>query len=132
MFFRYSENNEEMIELASRYDEFMGLLKQYNQENELVIIYHDDIDEAIAEKVPNSYRVYKDEGDVVTHHPLIQNNILFDLLNTADFSLREKNLIFEKEKREAKQNLPKELGTRLKRKLIKMGVIKPYIHYKLY
>lgn len=134
LFIRYISTEEldddksvELEWIESNYERIMSVLRKYNPENDIIFIG----DETLKSNIIKIYTVEKDEGDLVSRSPIINNNELYPILSAVDFPSKEKNIQWYNRKRMNE----KRLDYRLKNILI--GVLshrflKVYNHDKTY
>lgn len=82
LFFRYIQNQDNMYDeiswLNENYDYVLSVLRRYNPQNDIVFIgdYETNSDKF------KIYHVMPDENDLVSRHPIIHNQELYELVKT--------------------------------------------------
>ncbi len=106
------ENNKaiDLNWIEDNYDRILSVIKRYNPENDIVFIG----DETVKSDIIKVYNVNKDEGDIVSRLPIINNKELYPILSSAEFPGREENI----ERYLKKQKKNKSFCFRLKKETI--------------
>lgn len=125
LFIRYVSNeilNEngkstELEWIEENYEYIMGVLKSFNEENDILFIG----DEAICSDVIKIYHVSVDENDVVSRNPIINNEELYPIMNKFYKEKKEENIRRFIEKQHKKKNIV----AKIKGKIVR-------IHQKLF
>lgn len=121
LFIRYITDSvlcsDEIDYILNNYEEILGILKRFNEQNELIVISHYANDRLF--KLPHIFYVEKDAGDSVNRNPLFSNDELTSLLDAISTVDREKNKSFSSNKKKRKYS-------------IKRFFCKPYKHNKRY
>lgn len=124
------DNNSKSVELKwieSNFERMMSVLRRYNPENDIVFIG----DETVKSDRIKVYMVKRDEGDVVSRLPIINNQELYPLLSSVEFPGKEENI----ERYNRKIQIRKSFFYRLKRRavgLFSRYFLKTYKHTKTY
>lgn len=126
LFFRYIKDQEEYDYILENMENILKVLKQHNNENDIIFICNDEIEL----KTLKAYKVKRDKNDPICRKPFDNNK---DLLNFVSSDLinpevRKRNIIFYNKKRR-KEILKKIVFYKAFRKL-SFFLIKPYIHDK--
>lgn len=117
----------EILQIEKDYENFLKLIKTYNEQNEIIFIANSNLHSDI---LPIFY-VEKDEGDMVSRRPIFANELLKEYLESMDFSDREKNI----KKYNAKRKRQRSIGFRAVSKcklILKRMALKEYVHDKRY
>ena len=125
LFIRYCWDKEELIYIADSYSEIEGLIKQFNEANEIVIITHDEVDDIIASRISFLFHIDKKENEELNQSPIFGSAELYDILNNAVYDKRETNQEFEKAKRVSKRQ---SLLKRIQKKINKLRTKRVYTH----
>ena len=123
------DKNNKSVELKwieNNYGRILAVLKRYNPKNDIVFIG----DETLNSEKIKIYNVKKDEKDIVSRHPIINNGELYPILSSVKFPGKNENIARYKEK-----NKKKSFITLLKTKAIDFFAnhfLKIYKHDKTY
>lgn len=116
IFIRYISNEEELNTIEKNYDSFLGLIKTYNKENEIIFIANRNLRTSLLD----IYYVDIDEDDTVARKPLMQlENLERLLIDSIDPNIIEKNLNFSKNKKKMKKNIFQKINLKRKQKFVK-------------
>lgn len=98
LFFRYidSENGSlnELKYIEKNYDKIEKTLKKFNPENKIIFI----ADNSVNSDKFKIYHVSRDENDVVSRHPILNNPELMEVMNNLSVKNRGENLVRYSEK----------------------------------
>lgn len=124
------DNKNKSIELTwieNNYERIMSVLKRYNPDNDIVFIG----DETVESDRIKVYMVKRDDDDIVSRFPIINNKELYPLLSSVEFPGKDENI----KRYNRKIQLRKSFSYRLKRKavgLFSRYFLKTYKHTKTY
>lgn len=118
---------DEIQQIENDYQDFLKLIKKYNEKNEVIFIANEEFNSRI---LPIFY-VKKDEGTVVNRRPLYANEYLKEYLENIDFADREKNIKIYREK-ERKSHGLWHRGLKKFRMIMSKTFLKEYIHENQY
>ena len=123
------ENNKsvELKWIECNYKRILSVLRKYNPENDIIFIG----DEILKSNIIKIYMVKRDEGDVVSRIPIINNKELYPILSSIDFPGKKENI----ERYNRKNRMKKSFHYRLKSMAIGFfshRFLRVYEHTKTY
>lgn len=134
LFIRYISDEEaingvskELLYIEENYDHIIGLLKSFNQHNDILFIAND----GVSSSKLTLYHVPKDDNDIVARTPICTNRDLYKKFSEAEMPNKQKNI----ERYLKKEKKKKSIYDRAKTKIttnIKDFVYKDYVHEKQY
>ncbi len=128
LFVRYisnEKNNNEINYLEKNYDRVLSILKNFNEDNDIIFIANDEV---ISDKL-KIYSVKPDENDLVARRPLDKNEELKNLLDNIGFCERQNNYKRYIQKQKKENRVFKKYKKKIIRQLRKT-FCKPYLHSK--
>lgn len=119
--------SKELIWIEENYDYILGVIKSFNEHNEIIFIAND----GVSSTKLVIYNVQKDENDLVARNPIYKNSVLFDRFSDIDLPERQANI----ERYIKKEQYQNSILNRLKRKILsilKRVFLKEYSHESQY